>query len=92
MASVVADVLPSELLMRETKASFDEAFWGAESRSLAERWAGEGADPQLVEAASLRREWTRPLPDPHTFTLLQAAWLEVEGRREDRSRAVRRVP
>jgi asparagine synthase (glutamine-hydrolysing) len=81
MARALGDALPPEVLRRGTKASFDEAFWGPESRSLASRWSGQGADVALVDAAGLRREWSRPVPESHTFTLLQAAWLELGEQR-----------
>jgi asparagine synthase (glutamine-hydrolysing) len=80
MAWVVGDALPAELLLRTTKAAFDEAFWGACSRRLAAEWAGAGVDTRLVDAAALQEEWSRSVPDPHTFTLLQAAWLELHLR------------
>jgi asparagine synthase (glutamine-hydrolysing) len=85
MAWVLGDALPSELLLRATKASFDEAFWGPDSRSLIDRWSGEGADLDLVDTAGLGHEWSAEVPDAHTFTLLQAAWLELELRRSDLS-------
>jgi hypothetical protein len=77
MAATLGDALPADVLQRETKASFDEPFWGPESSGLAARWAGEGADPDVVDAPALRQEWSRPVPDAHTYTLLQAAWLEL---------------
>jgi hypothetical protein len=83
MAWTLGDALPVDVLRRETKASFDEPFWGPESRSLAARWAGEGAGADVVDAAALRREWSRPVPDAHTYTLLQAAWLELVPSSED---------
>jgi asparagine synthase (glutamine-hydrolysing) len=83
MAATLGDALPADVLQRETKASFDEPFWGPESSSLAARWAGEGADPDVVDAPALRQEWSRPVPDAHTYTLLQAAWLELVPSSED---------
>ena len=66
---------PADVYARRTKARFDEAFWRADARAVAAAWEGEGADPGLVDAQRLREEWGRPVPDPHTYTLLQAAWL-----------------
>jgi Asparagine synthase len=81
MSLLVGDLLPDELLGRATKASFDAAFFADHSRALVGRWAGEGADPELVDAESLRAEWAGPSPDPRSFTLLQAAWLAMQERR-----------
>ena len=72
---VFGGLLPPEVYRRRTKAVFDEAFWGPHSRALAERWDGEGADGALVDREALRREWAEPVPDAHTFTILQAAFL-----------------
>ena len=84
---VFGPLLPEELYRRRTKAVFDEAFWGSAARGLARDWQGEGADPSLVGHEALRREWSRPVPDAHSFTLLQAAWLEREARGERRPAA-----
>lgn len=81
MLMLVADLLPEDLLRRPTKASFDEAFWNADSRAFAASWTGTGVDPELVDVESLRAVWTSPDPDARTFTLLQAAWL-ASGARE----------
>ena len=84
---VFGPLLPDELYRRPTKARFDEAFWGTAARELAGRWQGEGADPSLVDHEALRREWSQPVPSPHSLTLLQAAWLEQEARRAPRAAA-----
>ena len=76
MQSIFGEILPDEILARETKASFDGAFWHRHSRAFAASWNGEGADPALVDADALRAEWAREQPDARTFTLLQAAWLQ----------------
>jgi asparagine synthase (glutamine-hydrolysing) len=75
MKQVLGDVLPDSVYERRSKATFDEAFWRAPSRELAAAWNGEGADPELVDPEALRREWAQDVPEGHTFTLLQAAWL-----------------
>jgi asparagine synthase (glutamine-hydrolysing) len=79
MNHVFGDLVPPDLYARRSKASFDEAFWREEARELAARWDGEGASIDLVDPVQLRCEWSREVPDAHTLTLLQAAWLE--GRR-----------
>jgi hypothetical protein len=50
-------------------------LWGSHSIRLAASWEGEGVDPELVDVPSLRREWSRPRPDPRTFLLLQSVAL-----------------
>jgi hypothetical protein len=74
------DLLPVELLSRTTKACFDSAFWGPHSRAFALAWDGEGVDPTVVDVERLRAVWAQPLPDSHTYLLLQAAWLAGAGK------------
>lgn len=74
-----SDLLPVELLSRTTKACFDSAFWGPNSRAFALSWDGEGVDPSVVDVERMRTIWAQPLPDPHTYLLLQAAWLAQGG-------------
>ena len=75
MREVFGELLPDDVYRRRTKAPFDEAFWGRHARELAAGWAGEVADPAVVDPDALRAEWSKPLPDPHTLTLVQAVWL-----------------
>lgn len=75
LRAVLGPLLPAPLYERADKARFDEAFWGERSRALAADWDGEGADPDLVDPRALRAEWSRAVPEPHTFTLLQSAWV-----------------
>ncbi len=35
----------------------------------------------MVDAAALRAHWAGEVPDPHSLTLLQAAWLASAGDR-----------
>lgn len=77
MLALFGDFLPEEVLGRQSKASFDRAFWSTHSRSLVERWSGEGVDPSLVDLAALRRVWASSDPDPRSFTQLQAVWLAL---------------
>jgi asparagine synthase (glutamine-hydrolysing) len=79
MRRLFGSLLPDDLLARTTKSGFDQAFWGEPSRAFAADWDGEGADPDLVDADALRREWALPAPDPRSFLLLQAAWLAREA-------------
>ena len=72
-------LLPIELLSRTTKACFDSAFWGPHSRAFALGWDGCGVDRTVVDVEQLRAVWAGPVPDPHTYLLLQAAWLAGSG-------------
>lgn len=78
MAKIFGDLLPVGVYHRATKASFDAAFWGRHARRLVSQWSGEAADPELIDMDELRAHWASPRPDAHSFTLLQAAWLELE--------------
>jgi asparagine synthetase B (glutamine-hydrolysing) len=80
MQLLFSDVLPSEILLRRTKAWFDGAFFNQHSGRLVESWNGEAVDPELVDSRELRAVWTSPQPDGRTFTLLQAVWLASAGR------------
>jgi asparagine synthase (glutamine-hydrolysing) len=73
-------LLPDEVLVRRSKASFDGAFWHEDSRRLAAEWHGDGVDAELVNPAALAAEWRRERPDPRTLTLLQAVWLARNAR------------
>jgi asparagine synthase (glutamine-hydrolysing) len=84
MRLLFGDLLPDDLLARTTKSGFDQAFWTGWSRAVAADWNGAGADPDLVDAVALRRQWSSPDPDPRSFTLLQAAWLAENGAETDR--------
>lgn len=75
VAAIAGDLLPPPLLARTSKASFDGAFWTDRARAFVAKWDGTGVDPQQVDIPALRAEWSRPNPDPHTFALLQQAWL-----------------
>jgi asparagine synthase (glutamine-hydrolysing) len=74
MTLLFGDVLPDAILHRESKASFDAAFWHRHARTFATSWTGDGVPTDLVDTAALRRIWSLPTPDPRTFTLLQAAF------------------
>ncbi len=72
MQALFAGLLPPDVQQRSTKASFDEVFWGPESRSLARESLGELADFEAVDPQRLRAEWGEETPDAHSFLLLQA--------------------
>jgi asparagine synthase (glutamine-hydrolysing) len=80
MEALFADVLPSRVIARRTKAHFGEAVWGPHARAFIQRWDGGGIPDDLVDAEALRREWDRPMPSFATAMLLQAAWLASAAR------------
>jgi hypothetical protein len=75
VAALLDDVLPSELLGPPLRRPSAAVLWGRHSVRLASAWQGEGVDPELVDVAGLRREWSRARPDPRTFLLIQSAAL-----------------
>lgn len=81
MRLLFADLLPDDVLARQTKAGFDAIFWNTASRSFAQRWTGRGLDDSLVDPDALRAEWAREPPRYRTALLLQQAWLAEEGER-----------
>jgi asparagine synthase (glutamine-hydrolysing) len=89
MRVVFADTLPDALLARSTKAHFDEALWGRQSREFAQGWDGSGVDEQLVDATALREEWLKSPPDVRAAMLLQSAWLSTTAAPSDRPSAPR---
>ena len=77
MRQFFGDLLPEPVLARSTKATFDEAFWNRHSQAFAASWHGEGVDAEVVDVDALRREWTSPAPNPRSYLLAQAAWLNA---------------
>ena len=75
MTRLFGDLLTTDVLERRTKASFDGAFWNEPSRSFALEWDGSGVDEDVVDVRALRAEWSKPAPDPRTFTLAQSIWI-----------------
>jgi asparagine synthase (glutamine-hydrolysing) len=72
---IVGDLLPSEIFLRRSKASFDGAFWGPHARAFVDRWDGSGIDPESVDVDLLKAQWSRARPDPHSYVQLHRAWL-----------------
>lgn len=75
LESMFADVLPSEVLRRHTKATFTGALWGPEAQAFAAAWDGSGVDQALVDPGALKAAWATPSPDARSLPLLQHAWL-----------------
>jgi len=78
LRELAGELLPAELIERETKSAFAAAFWTVTAREFANSWGGEGIDPAVVDADRLRQEWRREQPDPHTFLLIQSALPEAQ--------------
>lgn len=81
MRLLVGDLLPDDVLARDSKASFDQAFWNRHSRSLVGAWNGDGIDESLVDVDALRELWRSGEPNARSFTLLQSIWLHQRRRR-----------
>lgn len=72
-------VLPDSVLSRSTKARFNRAVFGEQSRAFVEQWDGTGVDTDLVDVQRLRDEWAADAPHALTFPLLQSCWLSAHG-------------
>lgn len=75
MRALFSDVLPYEVLSRESKASFNAANTGSATREFARSWDGSGVDANLVDPERLRAVWLSDQPTMMTGTLLHSAWL-----------------
>lgn len=75
LRALVRSDLPDAVLARATKSTFNATFWTGYGRQFADAWSGRGLDTNLVDEEALRREWSRPQPDAHSFSLLLTAWL-----------------
>lgn len=69
------DLLPPEIIERNSKANFDEIFWTSRAREFAGGWDGAGVSPEWVDCRELARHWAGAKPSLPSSTLLQAAWL-----------------
>jgi asparagine synthase (glutamine-hydrolysing) len=78
MRSVFHDLLPDELLRRNTKAFTTSVVFGECSRKFMDAWDGKGVDSSMVDIESLRQAWSGPSPPVNTGLLLQQAWIESE--------------
>ena len=79
MSMLARDLLPPEVLARESKATFTDALWTRTADEFARRWTGGGVDHRFVDGDALVRAWiSEPRPVLAT-TLLQSAWLATEA-------------
>ncbi|MDA0180345.1 hypothetical protein OJ997_08560, partial [Solirubrobacter phytolaccae] len=75
-------LLPEDLITRRTKAGFDRVFFSRHARAFVASWDGEGVPEAMVDPRALREHWASEVPDPHSYTLLQSAWLASAERGE----------
>ncbi|QEC46671.1 hypothetical protein FSW04_03115 [Baekduia soli] len=79
LSGLVGDLLPDGCLRRTSKASFNAAIWGPRARAFGASWPGTGIEDDRVDLDALAAEWRKDDPDPHSFALLQTAWLAAGG-------------
>lgn len=79
MRVLFADLLPTAVIARATKASFDAPYTGASMREFARGWDGAGVDRELVEPEAIRRAWLADEPGMSSSLLLQHAWMHANG-------------
>jgi asparagine synthase (glutamine-hydrolysing) len=75
MLALFSDLLPKEVLQRQSKAVFNRAVLTGISKSFAKSWQGGGVDPDLVDPEALRSAWLSDWPPWPSRWLMQAAWL-----------------
>jgi asparagine synthase (glutamine-hydrolysing) len=77
---LAGDLLPPEVITRQSKAVFGNSLWTDTAKGFARGWSGRGLDERLVDPEAVRRAWTaEPLPAILSTTMLQAAWLAENG-------------
>jgi asparagine synthase (glutamine-hydrolysing) len=81
------DLLPPDVLERQTKAVFNNAVFTEHTRAFARGWGGDGVDAELVDPDILRAHWLSATPHGPSMALLQKAWLHTSP---DLSRLSRR--
>jgi asparagine synthase (glutamine-hydrolysing) len=79
MRAIFTELLPDDLLRRESKADFTLTYWGPHAREFARGWNGEGVPDDLIDLAGLRSAWLAPVPHHASAALLQQAWLASSG-------------
>ena len=86
MRTLFGNLLPDAILARRSKAYFNRAFMGEETRAFAESWDGTGLDAELVDVEVLRDEWLSEFPSAISTPLLQAAWLNSTSEQHGHAR------
>jgi Asparagine synthase len=78
MRRICGGLLPDSVLSRVSKASFEGAVWGPQTRAFARAWDGTGLDTDLVDVEALRRAWLADSPDFRSALTLHAAWSSCQ--------------
>ena len=75
-----ATLLPKEIVERQTKAEFSDAYFAGPTRSFARGWDGRGL-PDAVDAEWLKRHWTEAerVHGGSTMLLQRAALAAAHG-------------
>lgn len=79
MTTLFQDILPEDVLRRRSKALFNRAFFGEQTRTFARQWDGTGVDRADVDVDRLRQEWLSDQPSALSSALLQSAWMAVHS-------------
>ncbi len=79
MRALFGGVLPEEIVARRSKAYFNRAFVGEDTRAFAEEWDGGGVEREWVDPEILRDEWLSEFPSAISTPLLHAAWLHTHA-------------
>ena len=82
MERLVGDLLPHELVTRQTKGTFSRPTVTAIARTFARDWSGQGVDEELVDVARLRAHWLGDDVNLISTTLMQQAWLHDAAARD----------
>ena len=64
-------LLPTELVERNSKASFPEGFWTDTARQTWRNLPLDGLDHELVDIGQLTAEWAKRHPTPNTYMAAQ---------------------
>jgi asparagine synthase (glutamine-hydrolysing) len=75
MRAIFGELLPDELIERQTKGSFTDPLLTETAMDFAREWSGYGIDTSLVDPVLLRSHWLGGTPNVRSTTLLQAAWI-----------------
>jgi asparagine synthetase B (glutamine-hydrolysing) len=90
MEALFGGLVPTELIARTTKASFDRVLWGRETREFVKTLSPAQLDDalgalqleRLVDPKAVRAHWTEETPRANSFLLLQACWLSLADSEE----------
>src|SRR4051812_38868387 len=75
LEELFSDLLPEDVLRRQTKAIFSNVLMGPRAREFVRTWDGTGVDPAFVDPDALRAAWSADPPDGRSMPAIQQAWL-----------------